>query len=352
MTAKVDFKYINPDLYRHPGEVEAKSKLEKFPGFQKAMAMAGDNSTLKAERQAETASMAKVGPGVYPALADLWHQTRAMFTLPDVPLHIAWDAPQPYALRGGNDNPAVILSSRLLSELPEIEMEALLAQQAGLIRLGNAQLMAATDFARWFLDAYGIFGAPAAIPAWGIENWRRYALFSADRAAALSRGDPEGVAQLLAREAGAGEKAWGGVVKPDDLRVQGLEALSQRNDWSNNKMNRFLFAMNRKNSVALIRRMDLLDWFAGGTPAKILAGEVTHPEGAKMHFVGDRDPSAAYWGEFASQDPAGDGGKGHPSDGPACPMAELMGVAEKGVNSFMKAGEAFWNTLMDNSRKN
>ncbi len=351
MTAKVDFKYINPELYRHPGEIEAKSKLEKIPGFQKALAMVGDNTTLKAERQAETASMARVGPGIYPALHELWTETRGLFGLPDIPLHIAWNAASPCALRGGGDNPAVIISSRLLTELPEIEMEALLAQQAGLIRLGNAPLMAATDFARWFLDAYGIFGAPAALPAWGIENWRRYALFSADRAAAMARGDAEGVRQLLSREAGAGENAWGGIGKQDDLRVQGLEALSQRNDWSNSKFSRFVFAMNRHNSVALIRRMDLLDWFASGVPAKILSGEITQPEGARMHFVGDRDPSAAYWGEFASHDTSTDSGKSQASGGAVCPMAELMGVAEKGMSSFMKAGEAFWNTLMDSSKK-
>ncbi len=351
MTAKVDFKYINPELYRHPGEIEAKSKLEKIPGFQKALAMIGDNTTLKAERQAEIASMARVGPGIYPALQQLWSETRGLFGLPDIPLHIAWDAPSPCTLRGGSENPAVILSSRLLTELPEIEMEALLAQQAGLIRLGNAPLMAATDFARWFLDVYGVFGAPAALPAWGIENWRRYALFSADRAAAMARGDAEGVQQLLSREAGAGEKAWGGIAKQDDLRVQGLEALSQRNDWSNNKFSRFVFAMNRRNSVSLIRRMDLLDWFASGTPAKILSGEITQPESVKMSFVGVRDPSAAYWGEFASPNSAGESGKGCASSEPVCPMAELMGIAEKGVNSFVKAGEAFWNTLMDSSKK-
>ena len=341
MTAKVDFKYLNAELYRHPGERGARDRLEKVPGFGKAMDMLTDNSGIKAERQAEVASMARVGPGVYPVLNDLWNDIQSLFGLNGIPLHIACDSPASCSLRGGNDHPSLVLDARLLDTLAENEMSALLAIQAGTVRLGNATLMAASDFMRWFMDFYGIAGAPAVLPAWGLENWRRYASFSADRAAALALGNPEGVVALLARMAGAGEKAWGGIVKPDDLRVQGLEALSHQSDWSSSRVRRFALAMNRQNNVALIRRLDLLDWFAGGAPARILAGEMTEPEGAKRDFgaeaAGEKaaDPSLAYWGEFAGDaDSEADGGG-------TCPMAELKGMAEKGLNSFIKAGEAF-----------
>ncbi len=351
MTAKPDFKYLNAELYRHPGERAARERLKKIPGFQKALDMLTDSSGADAERQAETASMIRVGPGVYPRLHELWVDIQSRFGLSGIPLHATASARVPCSLRGGNDRPVVILDCALLDDLPEREMSALLAMQAGTVRLGNASLVAAADFSRWFIDVYGILGAPALLPAWGLENWRRYAAFSADRAAALAEGDPESVASLLNRFAGAGSSAWGGITRPDDIRVQGLEALSRQADWSNNKIRRFALAMNRQNDVALIRRLDLMDWFAEGVPARILSGEVTEPEGATFDAGAawsgtDKDPSLAYWGEFA-----GGGSDSSDKSSSGCPFCGMKDAAGKGINSFMKAGEAFWNTLMDNMKK-
>ena len=354
--ADIEFKYLNAELYRHPGERVARARLEKIPGFKKALAALGDNYGNSAERQAEIASMARVGPGVYPVLADMWNDIQRQFGLNGIPLHIGWDMPRPCALNGGNENPAVILDSRMLDMLPEREMGALLAMQAGSVRLGNATFLAACDFSRWFLDFYGIAGAPAALPAWGLENWRRAAMFSADRAAALCEGDPEATAALLGRFAGAGEKGWGGIARPDDLRTQGIEALSLQGDWSNSRMRRFALAMNRQNNVALIRRADLLDWFSTGAPARILSGEMTEPEGVKADpscassaCGAEKDPSLAYWGEFAGEGSSDSGGGMGQDIGAA--LGDLRTMAEKGVNSFFKAGEAFWTTLMEENKK-
>lgn len=351
MSAKIDFKYINAELYRHPGERAARDKLEKVPGFKKILDMVTDNFRTKAERQAEVASMIRVGPGVYPVLADKWSDILSLFGLPAVPLHICFNAPQPVTLHGGNDHPVVLLDSRLLESLSEREMETLLCMQAGSIRLGNATLIGAADMLRWFMDFYGIAGAPAVIPAWAMENWRRYSLFSADRAAAMAQGDAEGVIALLQRIAGAGEKAWGGVPRPDDLRIQGLEAVSVQADWSTNKMQRFALALNRSNSVSLIRRVDLLDWFGSGTPARILAGDITDPAAAANAGIGSDDPSLAYWGEFAGPSQEGEKEKGGLVSEIPQAFNDLKDMAEKGVNTFFKAGEAFWNTLTDNNKK-
>ena len=347
MTSTVEFKYINPELYRHPGEREARNRLEKIPGFAKALEMMSEGAGAKAERQAEIASMVRVGPGVYPVLNDFWNDTQKLFGLQGIPLHIAFESPQPWTIRGGNDHPCLIIDGKWLDVLLEREMAALLAMQAGSIRLGNATYLAAADVLRWLSDFSGIAGAPAAMLSWGIENWRRQALFSADRAAALAQGDPEAVASLLTRLAGAGSLAWGGVSEPDRLRLQGIEALSLDKDWSNSRWRRFAMAMNRQNSVALIRRLDLLEWFADGDPAKILSGAKTDPDSPKPASdagakAGDADPGLAYWGEFAHNQGGGEG-----CDNQRCPMTELMGMAEKGWNTFWKAGESFMKSLQD-----
>lgn len=352
MSSKVDFIHLNPELYRHPGERAARSKMDKIPGLNKALAALTDNAGLKAERQAQTASMTKIGPGVYPVLFNLWTEVQEQFGLTGIPLHVAWNYPQAYALRGGNDDPIVILDSKTLEQFAEREMTALLAMQAGSIRLGNATLLAAADFSRWFIDFYGIVGAPAMLPAWGLENWRRYALFSADRAAALYQGEPDAVCSALSRMAGANEKAWGGITNPDELRVQGLEALSLESDWSNSKFRRFALAMNRHNSVSLIRRIDLQDWFADGAAKRILSGETIEPEtttasNSDSSATHEKDPTLAYWGEFANSS----SDKEPDADPNANPFTELREITEKGLGTFFKAGEAFWNTLKDGGKK-
>lgn len=349
--AKVEFRLVDPELYRHPGERSALARLKKIPGFSKALDMMSEGMGGKAERQTEIASMLRVGPGIYPVLYELWRDALGQFGLPDVPLHIGFHHPHPWSIRGGNDQPSVLLSDHLLTLLPEREMQALLAMQAGSIRLGNATYLAAADFLRWLSDFSGIAGAPAAMVAWGLENWRRYAAFSGDRAAALSMGDPDAVVALLERLSGGGSKAWGGVTEPDQIRIQGIEALSLEKDWSNSRWRRFAMAMNRQNHVGLIRRMDLLDWFALGEPARILSGELTQPRPAPesndadpvANAEGMDDPGLAYWGEFAG----GGCAQGDADSANRCPMAEVMGWAGKGLNTFWKAGEAFVKTLQD-----
>ncbi len=299
--------------------------------------------------------MARAGQGVYPKLHELWLSVQERFGLSGIPLHIWRGAPRPALLRGGNAQPVVVLDADLLTALPEREMEALLLTQAGSVRLGNATLVSAADMVRWFLDYYGIVGAPVVLPAWGLENWRRYALFSADRAAALALGGPEAVFAWLERSAGAAENAWGGVPRPDDLRVQGLEAVSRQDEWSGSKMMRRLaLAMRRGNTVSLVRRVDLADWFATGMPAKVLSGEISDPEQADVNAGGD--PSAAYWGEFAGccgddeeEEPSGVAGVAAQAASQA--FGELKDSAEKGLGTLFRAGEAFWTTLTENGKK-
>lgn len=367
----VDFKNINPELYRHPGEREALAGLAKIPGFAKAVAMMSEAGSGQADRQAVVASMLRVGPGAHPVLAELWNKTLALFGLGNVPLYVAFHLPQPWSVRGGNDNPFLVLSADLLDSLPEREMAALLATQAGAIRLGNATHLGAADFLRWLADFSGLFGAPAAMLGWGVENWRRYAAFSADRAAALALGDPGPVVALLERLSGGGSRAWGDIANPDSLRLQGIEAKSFGDDWSNSRWRRFILAMNRQNQVGLVRRLDLLDWFASGEPARILRGETTIPPhegqtahhfssgGAKPDAEPEEDSGLAFWGNFAA--PGSGAADADPSgcNCPAaalfgmksCPMASMMGAAGKGLDTFKKAGEAFFKTVQDTLRK-
>ncbi len=349
MSTTIEFKYINPELYRHPQEKEARAKLEKIPGFNKALEMMPEGYMCKAERRTEIASMARVGTGVYGKLADAWTSVLRLFGLSGgVPLFVASDLQAPWSLRGGNENPALVLDVKCLDLLAEREMTALLGMQAGNIRLKNASYLAAADFLRWLSDFSGIVGAPAAMLAWGMEHWRRYAAFSSDRAAALAAGDPDAVVALLDRLAGAGSKAWGGISEPDQLRIQGIEASSLQQDWSNNMGTRFAMAMNRQNHAALVRRLDLTEWFASGVPAKIMTGQMTDPEPppapetkASAPGAASDDPGVAFWGEFASS--AQDGSTG--CQNARCPMMEVVGVAEKGWDSFLKAGNAFWRNF-------
>lgn len=351
MSETIEFKRINPELYRHPEEIAARKRLEMAPGFAKALEMLAGGSGGKAERQAETASMLRVGPGVYPALNDLWNGVVNLFGLKAIPIFIARGLPQMCSIRGGNDDPALILASDCLTDLTEAEMEALLCSQAGSVRLGNATYLGAADFLRRLSDFSGLAGAPAAMVSWGLENWRRWAMYSADRAAALALGDPEATMSLLAKLSGSGIAAWGGVSQPDAVRLQGIEALSLDKDWSNSRWRRFALAMNRQNHAGLVRRLDLADWFESGRPARILAGESAEAEAAKPEpGVGDpgtsspADPSVAFWGEFASGKASGEDGQASCLFG-RCPMMTAVGVAEKGWDTFWKAGESLWKSI-------
>ncbi len=359
----IDCATLDPELYRHPGERAARARLEKIPGFGKFIDRITTNFNASAQRQAELGSMARAGAGVYPLLHALWTRVQERFGLRDIPLHLAHDAAargEPsVALRGSNDHPVVLLDAAFAASLPEREMEAVLFAQAASVRLGNATLLAAADMMRWFLDVYGVAGAPAVLPAWGIENWRRCALFSADRAAALAAGGPEAVLLHLARISGAGEGAWGGVPDPEELRAQGLEAVARADGGAagagSRLMRRLVLSLSRGNSVALVRRVDLQDWFASGIPARILSGEITSP--AQTEWDAASNPSAAYWGEFAccgdgEEEEAGKTGlAGIAADAATQAFGELRDSAEKGLGTLFRAGEAFWNTLTENDRK-
>jgi hypothetical protein len=347
MSSAIEFRHVNPELYRHPLERVAKARIEMIPGYYKALDLITENVGFKMERQAEIASMAKVGSGVYGKLFDAWNNVQAAFGLADIPLHISFDSPVSWCIRGNNEHPVVIIDGKWLDILPEREMKALLAHQAGSVRLGNATYLAAADFFRTLASYSGIVGAPASVMTWGIESWRKYALYSADRAAALSVGDPDAMLALLARVSGGNIGAWGGISDPEQLRIQGIEATSLQQDRATTRLQRFAMVMSRQNHAGLIRRVDLSDWFAGGNPARILEGALTEPETPNAKTESDAsaqtdDPGLAFWGEFASASP--DEGA---SCNSRCPMMDVFGMAEKGMSTFWKAGQNFLKTFQD-----
>ncbi|MDR3078384.1 MAG: hypothetical protein LBV15_06445 [Planctomycetota bacterium] len=336
MSGGEGMRRLDPELYRHPDERRARERLEKIPGFAKGMARLTEIGGGQAESRAEIASMIRIGPGVYPRLHDIWRAALARFGLEYSPLQVAPGLAEPWTLRG-RDRPALILDQSLLEGLSETAMAAFLALRAGSIRLGHVPYLSAADLLRRLWDFSGLAAVPVAMLAWGLESWRHAALFSADRAAALSLGGPEAVADLLARLAGAGGSGWGGVTDPEALRLQGIEALSLENDWANSRWRRFAMAMNRQNHAALIRRLDLLSWFAGGAPACILAGGIPEPEtgGAAER----EEPGPALWGAFAGSPE--DDCQGF--DGQILP--ELTEAMEKGWSAMRQAGEAIWHSL-------
>ncbi|MDR2390504.1 MAG: hypothetical protein LBE84_02330 [Planctomycetota bacterium] len=339
MNTRDSFRRIDPRLYRHPGETKARKSLERLPAFARGMAMLSDSAGGGAERRSDFASLIRVGPGVHPRLHDLWRDSLDRFGLDDSSLHLAFRPAQPWAFHN-SDGPVLVLDASWLEILPHGEMAALLAMRAGDIRLGNAPWLAAIDLLRRLEDFSGLAAVPILALAWGLENWRRFAMFSSDRAAALSLGGTEQVAALLGRLAGiGGGSAWGGVAD-DAIRLQGVEALSLERDWANGAIRRFAMAMNRGNHGAIVRRLDLLSWFAGGIPDRLLAGEIVEPAAEESAAAGESadETGPAFWGAFAGQAAATDGGI--PAKG-----ADLAEAVEKGWAAFRQAGEALWHSL-------
>ena len=340
----LELKDIDPALYRHPGERGALGILEKAPGFSAFLKLMSDHGGSRAERMVEVASLVRVGPGVYPRLDELWTGTSAAFGVGAIPLHISGRERHSWTVRGGNSGPRAIISADLLDELPHSEMAVLLAMLAGSVRLGNVPNLSAVEFLRRVQDYSGLVGAPALVLSWSFENWRRYAVMSADRAASLHCG-VESVQQFLARISGAGRRSWGGVPDYGRLRIQGVEASSRDKDWDNRSWSRFTAAMNRQNHAGLLRGLDLSEWAATGALDRIKSGGQTMPEDAAADEDPPADPGLAFWGEFAPglADVEEQGWRDKASD--------LREAAEKGVQSFIRAGEAFFRNLADDRNK-
>jgi hypothetical protein len=335
MNADDSFRRIDIRLYRHPDETKARKNLERLPGFAKGMAMLSDNAGWRAERRSDLASLIRVGPGIHPRLHDLWRDTLDRFGLDNSPLHLAFRPPQPWAFHN-NDGPILILDAAWLDILPHGEMAALLAMRAGDIRLGNVPWLATADLLRRVEDFSGLAAVPILALTWGLEHWRRFAMFSSDRAAALSLGGTCQVAALLSRLAGiGGGSAWGGVTEEDAIRLQGVEALSLERDWANGAFRRFPMAMNRWNHGALVRRLDILSWFDAGIPGRLLAGETVEPAAEPASETGP-----AFWGAFAGPATGADGETSGKAGG-----ADLAEAIEKGWAAFRQAGEALWHSL-------
>gem|GEM_PF-2299670 len=341
---KPEPKDIDPALYRHPGENGALGRLEKAPGFARLIEFMADHAGGKAERMVETASMARVGPGVYPLLDELWNRTLAAFGTAGIPLHVSYRDRQTWVVRDGGAGPRAVIAAGLLDELPQAEMAALLAMLAGSVRLGNVPNLAAAEFLRRVQDLSGIAAAPAFALSWALENWRRYAAMSADRAAALHCG-PEAVQELLCRVSGAGSGAWGGVPDSRSLRLQGVEASARDKDWDTRRWNRFVAAMDRNNLAGILRSRDLADWVASGAIDKIQSGLAAVPEEEASDGTGAADSGLAFWGEFAH------GAADLDEPGRAGWTPDIREAAEKGIQAFFKAGEAFFRALGDDMGK-
>jgi Zn-dependent protease with chaperone function len=205
--SSIQFSQIHPRAFAHPLDRRATSALEKLPFFPKLLQKIAGFGVEEKFRAHHMYNSVQIGPRQFPTLWRMVHGVAERLSIP---------APRTYLTRHGgvnafafgNQNHSIILTSGLVDQMSDRELEGIIAHEMGHI-LCEHMLYRDVGFT---LTSKAIPNLAKLLPMveetlYGLFfSWFRAAEYSADRAALLILEDPEPLAQALCRLAGVPQR--------------------------------------------------------------------------------------------------------------------------------------------------
>jgi Zn-dependent protease with chaperone function len=264
---------ISPKAYEHPADRAATAALKSIPMLDTVVRKLIEYGYERAFRQMMLANAVRIGDDQLP---EVWASHRAALArldLEEVPdLYLA-QMPVINAMAVGSEQPMVVLNSRTVDVLDELELRTVLGHEAGhilsdhvmystalaiLLSLGVAPLARLPFFA----------GLPLLAVELALLEWYRAAELSCDRAATLVNRSPMTTCQTLMVIAGGAAS-----------RRLSLDAFvrqaSEYEDWEPgwDKLSRFRVEVFQTHAFPVRRVSELMKWVRSGDYDRIMSGE-------------------------------------------------------------------------------
>ena len=249
------YDYYN---FTHEFDAQALSAMRSIPGFDKALKAYMRGVTDRMIHMGNMSNKVLLSENQLPRVYRLLPPICERFGIEVPPLYLEFN-PEMNAYTRGDNIPDVTITSGLLDNMNDEEVQIVMAHECG--HIVCHPVLYQTMGSMVLSGAAAIAGIPLLGDAleMGFSYWMRCAEFSADRAAALFCGDGEKVARIMFRLAGATS------VYQDEMNLELFmsQAGSYRDFMNDSNWNKFLnFSMIAYNSHPLlaVRASEIVEW--------------------------------------------------------------------------------------------
>jgi Zn-dependent protease with chaperone function len=262
---------LSPKAYEHPADRAATAALRSIPMLDTVVRRLIELGYERALRQQFLATSVRLGESQLPQTWADWNAVCARLDLPERYDLYLTQFPITNAAAIGAGKPMVVVNSRCIDLLDELEMRTVLGHEAGhilsdhvLYRTVLMILIRLTGAARLPMFA----GLPLMAVQLALLEWYRAAELSSDRAATLVNRDPQVTCRTLMVLAG------GAASRKLDLDAF-IRQAGEYEEWSSgwDRLNRLSNELSLTHSYPVRRVKEITDWVRSGAYDRIAGGE-------------------------------------------------------------------------------
>ena len=262
---------ISPRAYQHPADRAAAAALRSVPYLDQVVRKLIELGYERALRAVSLGSSVRLGQEQLPQIWVLHRQVFNALDLRDVPDLYLTQFPITNAAAIGAGTPMVVVNSRTLDILDQLEVRTVLGHEAGHI-LSDHVLYRTALIILLSLSGVGRLPIFAGLPLLGVRlallEWYRAAELSCDRAATLVTRDPLVTCRTMLVLAGG--------MSSRKLNIDAfVRQASEYEDWDSgwDRINRLRTELLLTHSFPVRRVKEVMAWVHSGEYDRILGGE-------------------------------------------------------------------------------
>jgi Zn-dependent protease with chaperone function len=262
---------ISPKAYEHPADRAATAALKSIPMLDTVVRKLIEFGYERALRQQFLAASVRLGEDQLPGTWADWNAVCARLDLPERYDLYLTQFPITNAMAIGAGTPMVVVNSRTLDLLDELEVRTVLGHEAGHI-LSDHVLYSTALVILISLSGVGRLPIFAGLPLLGVKlallEWYRAAELSCDRAATLVTRDPIATCRTMLVLAGG--------MSARKLNVEAfMRQAAEYEDWNSgwDRVNRLRTELLLTHSFPVRRVREVMAWVRSGEYDRILGGE-------------------------------------------------------------------------------
>ena len=248
---------MKPSDFIHPEDSAAIRQLENIPGFPTLLKKFYAIGLEKLQYGINMASNIRLSesqlPDIYKHLPPICNTLG--IEVPELYLEMN---PMPNACTFGDTRVFIKVTSGLVEQLTDEELDAVLAHECGHILCRHVIYHSLAQYIVQFADNLGLVGDLATPLIYALLYWQRKSEFSCDRAAAIVT-NPQTVSQTMVRLAG-GPKSITGSINVKEWAKQADRYEEIRTDGILNKVFQTYATMGQSHPFAAVRVREILKW--------------------------------------------------------------------------------------------
>jgi Zn-dependent protease with chaperone function len=262
---------LSSKAYEHPADRAATAALQSIPALDVVVRKLIEFGYERALRQQLLASSVRLGEEQIPAVWADWNAVCARLDLPEVYDLYLTQWPVTNAAAIGSQKPMVVVNSRCVDLLDELEVRTVLGHEAGHILSDHVLYITALHILMALSRGVRlpfIAGLPLRAVMLALLEWYRAAELSSDRAATLVNRDPLVTCRTMMVLAGG--------IRSSKLNVDAFIRQAQDyEEWSSgwDKLNRMSKDVWLTHSRPVRRVKEITEWVQSGEYDRIAAGE-------------------------------------------------------------------------------